>query len=128
MKSRYEIRTEKLLKEQGYAVLDNGFPDFFISKNNEFGFVEVKSRLDHIRDNQEKLHNIFKKHGIPVSIVQYPLKNKKLPKIKTCKLSETMKEIISLYEGRIKYWKNIAENKCYFDHEKNCEFLKENFK
>jgi len=66
----FEETVKKALAKNGYEVLNKGWPDLLAFKDTpEKGlalFIECKQGSDQLSPEQEKLHRILKRLGIPV--------------------------------------------------------------
>lgn len=75
MANRFEERVQRFLREQGFEVLPNGWPDFLCIRKSLDGqtsllFVEAKSENDRIRKNQERVLNALAEAGLKVYLVR----------------------------------------------------------
>lgn len=62
----------KTLREAGFTVTKNGWPDILVEDGNgEYCFIEIKSATDHIRRPQVKMLQRLANLGLPVCIVNY---------------------------------------------------------
>ena len=73
IRNKYERVAKIELENNGWKVLNSGFPDFFCYKEaqKEFKFLEVKSPDDDLSNAQKKLHLIFRLFQIPVEIRKF---------------------------------------------------------
>ena len=65
---------KQIFERKGFTVLRNGWPDFLCYKDNGFGevrvlCVEVKTKGDGLRPEQERMHEVLKRMGFPVSVM-----------------------------------------------------------
>ena len=69
----FEQEVYRLLKDDGFDVLKNGYPDFMVRRNGRYSGVaaiEVKQGNDKVRPNQKEMHDLFKDAGIPVYVIR----------------------------------------------------------
>ena len=69
----FENNVYQYLKNEGYDVLRNGYPDFLVQRKGRYSGVcaiEVKQGNDKVRPNQTVMHNMFKDAGIPVYVIR----------------------------------------------------------
>lgn len=62
--SKLEKKFASLLTKRGYPFLTNGYPDFLVIKDSTIVGVEVKSKCDHLRDNQIEMLNTLENAGV----------------------------------------------------------------
>jgi hypothetical protein len=69
----FENKVYQALEREGFDVLRNGYPDFFVRRNGRYrgiAAVEVKQGSDKVRENQKAMHKLFNEAGIPVYVIR----------------------------------------------------------
>lgn len=67
----FERRVEDFYKEEGWLSLRSGWPDFLFYKENGPVFcVEAKQGKDQVRPNQEKVHTLLARAGLPTFVIR----------------------------------------------------------
>jgi hypothetical protein len=67
--SEFQDSVKQELEQNGWEVLDTGWPDFLCIKNGEIKAIEVKKPADIVRPNQQKMFSVLSQY-IPVRIAR----------------------------------------------------------
>lgn len=67
-KTSIEYKFAELAARRGWAAHRAGWPDFFLTQDEEFWAVEVKSSTDTIRPEQRRMFGALEKAGIRVMV------------------------------------------------------------
>jgi len=63
---------KKQLEEEGWTVLNDGWPDFLAFRpDGTVRFIEVKGDKDSVRFNQQKVHDVLRSLGLNVEVMQF---------------------------------------------------------
>ena len=62
--SKAEKNFKESAEQKGWTVLQHGWPDYLIIKDDKIAFVEVKDGRDKLRDNQRKILDVLTTAGL----------------------------------------------------------------
>jgi len=69
--NKCEIKAYQQLKDEGYDILKNGYPDFVAVdwKNKEVRFIEIKPKNKKLKPRQIKMKKAFKIIGLEYEVM-----------------------------------------------------------
>lgn len=62
MASEFQTQVKQELEQNGWEVLDSGWPDFLCIKDGKIKLIEVKAPGDVVRPNQKKVLDILSRY------------------------------------------------------------------